>query len=194
MGVTPQMRAMLRHVVEVQTIPQERISVLEVPQLQIQEVVEVTRHPPPKRISESIVEQLMLLRKSFVNNDLRTGRWRERFSLWCQQPSQLSQLPFRSLVPPDVLARVAQAIADVYDREQSFTMDSRPSHVGGSAWFLSCAVCGVSPSGWSVLEVTQRRLVLCGTRLPEPPPLLCTFAPVVSFVLLPRVSQILIRV
>ena len=49
---------------------------------------------------------------------------------------------------------------------------------------------GVSPSGWSVLEVTQRRLVLCGTRLAEPPPLLCAFAPVVSFVLSPRVSQI----
>ena len=77
MGVTPHMRAMLRNVVEVQTIQQERISVLEVPQLQIQEeVVEVTQHPPPKRISESIVEQLMLLRKRFVNNDLRTGRWR----------------------------------------------------------------------------------------------------------------------
>ena len=159
------MRAMLRNVEEVQAIPQERISVLEVPQLQIQEeVVEVTQHPPPKRISESIVEQLMLLRESFVNNDLRTGRWRERcgcksrslapcfkqrFSLWCQQPSQLSQLPFRSLVPPDVLARVAQALADVYDREQSFTMDSRPSHVGGSAWFLSCAV-------WVCLQVGLR--------------------------------------
>ena len=92
------MRATLRNVVEVQTIPQERISVSVVPQLQIQEVVEVTQHPPPKRISESIVEQLMLLRKSFVNSDLRTGRWRERFgcksrslapcfkqrfSLWC---------------------------------------------------------------------------------------------------------------
>ena len=43
-------------------------------------------------------------------------------------------------------------------------------------------VLDLSPSGWSVLEVTQRWLVLSGTRLPGPSP--------VS----PRVSLALIRV
>ena len=55
-------------------------------------------------------------------------------------------------------------------------------------------VLDLSPSGWSALEVTQRRLVLSGTRLPEPSPVLCTSAPTVSVVLSPRASQILTRV
>ena len=73
-----------------------------------------------------------------------------RLSLWYQQQSQQSQRPLLSLVPPDVPARDAQDVADVYVRDQPFTMDSRPSHVG-SAWFLSCAF-------WICLQVAGVRL------------------------------------
>ena len=62
--------------------------------------------------------------------------FKQRLSM-CHLSSHLR--PFLSLVPPDVLARGAQDIADVYVREQRFTVHSRPSHVGGSAWFFSCA-------------------------------------------------------
>ena len=55
-------------------------------------------------------------------------------------------------------------------------------------------VLDVSPSGCSVLEVTQRRLVLSGTRVPETSSVLCTSAPLVSFVLTARVSQVFIRI
>ena len=65
--------------------------------------------------------------------------FKQRLSLWCQQQSQLSQRPLLSLVPPDVLTRGAQDVADVYCLEQPVTVDSRPSLVGGLAWFLSCA-------------------------------------------------------
>ena len=47
-------------------------------------------------------------------------------------------------------------------------------------------VLDLSPSGWCALEVTQRRLVLSGVRLPTSFPVLCTLfqsAPLVSFVL-----------
>ena len=61
--------------------------------------------------------------------------FKQRLSLWCQ----LAQSPLLSLVPPDVLDNGAQDIADVYVSEQPFTTDSRPSLVGASACFLSCA-------------------------------------------------------
>ena len=64
--------------------------------------------------------------------------FKQRLSLWCQQQPQVSQRPLLGLVPPDVLARGAQDIADVYVFEQPFAMDSRPSNVGSSAWFLFC--------------------------------------------------------
>ena len=95
--------------------------------------------------------------------------FKQRFSLLCQQPFQLSQRPLLSLVPPDVLARGAQGVAGVYVREQPFIMDSRPSHVGGLGVVSLVSVLGLSPSGWIVREVTQRRFVQSGTRLPEPP-------------------------
>ena len=52
---------------------------------------------------------------------------------------QQSQRPHLSLVSPDVLANGAHVVAEVYVRDQPFTVNSRPSHVGASAWFLSCA-------------------------------------------------------
>ena len=52
---------------------------------------------------------------------------------------------FRSLLArssrafPLVLASGAQGIADVYVPNQPFSLESRPSCIGSSAWFLSCA-------------------------------------------------------
>ena len=65
--------------------------------------------------------------------------FKQRLSLWCQQQLQQSQRPLLSLVSPDVFAHAAQGIAEVYVRDQPFTVVSRPSHVGASAWSLSCA-------------------------------------------------------
>ena len=84
-----------------------------------------------------------------VNDELCTptqAAWIQVFkqclSLWCQQQLQLSQRPLLSLVPPDVLARVSQDVADVHVFEQPFNMDSRPSHVGarGSSRARSASV------------------------------------------------------
>ena len=55
-------------------------------------------------------------------------------------------------------------------------------------------VLDLSPSDWSVLEVTQRWLVLSGTRSPGPSPVFRTSAPLVIFASSPCVSQALIRV
>ena len=85
-------------------------------------------------------------------------------------PSQLSQRPLLSLVPPVVLARGAQDIADVYVSEQPFTMDSRSSRAGSTCVVPLVRVVDVSPSGRSVLEVTQRWLALSGARPPGPSP------------------------
>ena len=154
---------------------------------------------PAWTIQEVVTEEYPVLRS--VNYELGThtpAAWiqvsKQRLSLWCQQPSQLSQRPLLSLIPPDVLARGAQDIADVHVLEQPFTVDSRPSHVGGSAWFLSCAFWICLQVAGSLLEVTQRWLVLYGTRLPGPSPVFCTSAPLVVFVLSPSVSQAVIRV
>ena len=49
-------------------------------------------------------------------------------------------------------------------------------------------VLDLSPSGWSALEVAQRRLDLSGTPVPGPSAVLCTSAPLLSFVLSLRVS------
>ena len=95
----------------------------------------------------------------------------------CGVSSNLSSLNARSsLVPSDVLAPGAQDTDDVYVRDQPFTLDSSPSHVGGSAWFLSCAF-------WICLQVT---------RLAAPSPVLCTL--LLSAPLVVLLSQILIRV
>ena len=59
-------------------------------------------------------------------------------------------------------------------------------------------VLGLSPSGWSTLGLTQRRLVQYGARLPTPTPVLCTFfffsVSVARIVFSPLASQVLIRV
>ena len=54
-------------------------------------------------------------------------------------------------------------------------------------------VLDLAPSGWSALEVTQRRLVVSGTRLPELSPVACTLlqsAPLARCLLSPRASLV----
>ena len=70
------------------------------------------------------------------------------------------------------------------------TMDSRPQSRGRFGVDLS-------PGGRSALEMTQRRLVLSGTRLSTASPVLCKMlqsAPLVRFVLSSRASLVFIRV
>ena len=73
----------------------------------------------------------------------------QRLSPWCQQQLQQSQRPLVSLVPPSLLARGAQALAEACVRDQPLTVDSSPSHDGASAWFLSCAFH--ADTSWSLL-------------------------------------------
>ena len=65
-----------------------------------------------------------------------------RHSLWCQQCQQCFPQSPRSLiarVPSGVLASGAQGIANVYVPNRPFSLESGPSCIGSSAWFLSCA-------------------------------------------------------
>ena len=48
----------------------------------------------------------------------------------------------------------AQGIADVYVRDRSFSMESTPSCIGSSAWFLSCAF-------WMCLQIAGVLLGQC---------------------------------
>ena len=91
----------------------------------------------------------------------------QRLSLWCQQQLQQLQRPPLSLVPPGVHAHGAQGIAEAYVRDQLFSVDSRPCHVGASAWFLFLCVLELLPTGRSAPEVTQRPLVPSGRAPPH---------------------------
>ena len=95
------------------------------------------------------------------------GVFERRFSLWSQQQLQQSRRPVFSLTPPSLLVHCAHVIAEACVRDQPFTVDPRPSRVGASAWFLSCAFSGCV-SGWQESEVTQRRFVPSG-RAPTSP-------------------------
>ena len=98
---------------------------------------------PVWTIQEVVTEEYRILGSVNYDGTHTPAAWirvpKQRLCLWCQQQFQLSQRPLFSLVPADVLPRGAQDIARVYVSEQPFTMDSRPTHVGGSACFLSCA-------------------------------------------------------
>ena len=64
-----------------------------------------------------------------------------RFSLRTQQHQQRFPQATRSLlarVTSDVLASGALCIASEYVRDRPFSLDSRPSRLGSSAWLLSC--------------------------------------------------------
>ena len=58
----------------------------------------------------------------------------------CHQQPQQSRRPLLSLVSPEVLARGAQSIAEVYVREKPFTVDPRASQC---AFWICLQVAGV---------------------------------------------------
>ena len=120
-------------------------------------------------IQQIVTEEYRIL--EVLNFELAThtpAAWIEVFGNFSSRNA-----PLFSLVPPDVLAHGAEDIAEVYVRRQPFTVDSRPSQVGASAWFLSCAFLDQSPTSRSSLEVTQRRFVLSGHAPPHLIPSFC---------------------
>ena len=100
-----------------------------------------------RTVHEVITEEHRILES--VNFELGTctpGEWVQlfelRFSLCTQQHQQRFPQVTRSLpprVPSGVLASGALRIAGEYVEDRPFSLDSRPSRIGSSAWFLSCA-------------------------------------------------------
>ena len=84
-----------------------------------------------------------------------------RFSLRTQQHQERFPQATRSLlarIPSDVLASGALCIASEYVRDRPFSLDSRPSRIGSSAWFSLLCVLGLSPASRSPFGVKLRWL------------------------------------
>ena len=100
-----------------------------------------------RTVHEVIAEEYRILES--VHHELGAytpGDWVQlfglRFSLRTQQHQQRFPQVTRSLlsrVPSDLLATGALCIASEYVRDRPFSLESRPSRIGSSAWFLSCA-------------------------------------------------------
>ena len=76
---------------------------------------------------------------------MHTGDWVKLFEVHFSLRTQLHQQRFPQTtfsllarVPSDLLASGALCIVSEYVRDRTFSLDSEPSRIGSSAWFLSC--------------------------------------------------------
>ena len=104
--------------------------------------------------------------------------WIEVFKLLrCHQQSQR---PLLSVVSPDVLAHGAQGVAEDNVRDQALHRGRQAQSRASFGVVSLLCVLEVSPTGWSSLEVTHRRLVLSGCAPPHIIPNFVHVAPVCS--------------